>query len=240
MQDALGDIACQKAQQASGLGRYGPARKCKKAYSKAVALEPTNINYLSDLAQFLAAAPGIVGGDRDSALALAATVRKVDEPGGVFLMAEVLRHGNDKDKSRADSLVEGLAGPAADRATLFRMAGYWASTGHVDKALAIDERLIAADPSDLVAQFGVGRNLVVLKQDPRRAQTHLRLAETAPAPAPEKGKPGVSPGAVDWRLGQAYVQLGITDSARIMFERALQTNPKLTPAKASLDSLGKR
>jgi tetratricopeptide (TPR) repeat protein len=49
--------------------------------------------------------------------------------------------------------------------------------------------------------------------------------------------PSFAPGAPWYRLGQSYEQLGMPDSARRCFERALQVNPQLVPARLSLDSL---
>ncbi len=241
VQALLGDIACNKAERGSGLARYGPARKCKAAYARAVALEPDNIDYLTSLAQYLSQAPGIVGGDRDSALVLAERVRRSDEPRGTFLMADVLFRGNDRSKARADSLIEAFGrAHAADRVNQLRVAAYLILHRREDRALSVYERLVARDTSDVLARFGVGRTLVMLKRDPRTAQPHLWFAARATAPAPGSNQPTFTVGAPWWRLGQSYVQLGMPDSARICFERALQLNPQLRPARLSLDSLARR
>ena len=46
-------------------------------------LEPDSIPYLQGLIGYLSQAPGIVGGDKDSALALARHVRRLDESRGL-------------------------------------------------------------------------------------------------------------------------------------------------------------
>lgn len=98
--------------------------------------------------------------------------------------------------------------------------------------------MLARDSTDGVARFGVGRNLVALGRDPRVALRHLRYVLRLPVP-PE-GQPRWLPEAAWWRLGQAYVQLGIPDSARSAFEQSLRVNPLFRQARASLDSLPRR
>jgi tetratricopeptide (TPR) repeat protein len=235
----LGQIAGRKAQRGGFPGGFGAARKCKAGYSRAVALEPGNLDYLEGLAEFLSQAPGIVGGDRDSALVLAERIRRSDEARGTFLMADVLRRGNARWKARADSVLDAYAGAhAADRTAQLSVANSFARNQQDARALPFFERLAARDTSDALARYGLGRTLVVLKREPRRAQPHLWFASRAPAPA--AGQPSIAAGAPWWRLGQSYVQLGIPDSARICFERALQLNPQLRQARQSLDSLSRR
>jgi tetratricopeptide (TPR) repeat protein len=236
----LGDIACDKAGRAGAFSAFGLARKCKAAFARAVELAPDSLPYLEALAQFLSQAPGIVGGDRDSAQKLAERVRRGDEVRGTFLQARLWWRGDAAAKARADSAVEAVArSRAADRFVQLRAAGWWEQTGRLARALGVYEGMAARDAKDAVAHFFVGRELVLLKHDLRRAQEHLRLAAAATVPAPGPGVLTFTPGAPWWRLGQSYVQLGMPDSARLCFERALQINPQLQNARLSLDSLPK-
>ena len=234
-----GSIAGSRAGQVGGLGAFGMARESKRGLARAVELEPDNPRYLQGLIGFLSQAPGIVGGDRDSALVLAERLRRLDAVSGTFQMADVLRRGNEREKTRADSLVDDYGrAHAADRAVQLSVAGYYASTQRVERALAIDEQLLARDPRDVVARFGVGRNLVVLQREPRRAIALLRVVAATPPPA--AGQPSFSPAAPWWRIGQAFLQLGMPDSARVYYLRALAISPVFPQAQASLDSLARR
>ena len=235
----LGQIAGSRAGAQGGLGALGLARRSKEGYARAVELEPDNLDYLEGLAGFLGQAPGIAGGDRDSAVVLAERVRARDAARGTFLLADVLRRGDDAQKARADSLVEGYAGTrTADRLAQLRAAGFWAQTDRPERALAVQERLAARDTMDVVARYGVARNLVVLRRDARRALAIFRWVLTRPVPPPDG--PSYVPAAAWWRLGQAYVQLGLSDSARAAYEEALRLLPQFAPARASLDSLLRR
>ena len=242
VQFLLGDIACDKAGRASMFSAMGLARKCKAAFGRAVELAPDSLTYLEALASYLMQAPGIAGGDKDSAQKLADKVRARDEVRGVFLLTRIWWQGNAGSKARADSAVEALGrSHASDRVVQSRVAGWWEGTGRLERALAIWQALVARDPSDPVAQFFVGRELVVMKREAREAQRHLRLAAAAApgaVPAPGPGVLTFTPGAPWYRLGQTYVQLGMPDSARACLERALQINPQLQPARLALDSLG--
>ena len=246
VQFLLGDIACNKAGRAGALSAFGLARKCKAAFGRAVELAPDSLTYLESFASFLSMAPGIVGGDKDSALKLAERVRRRDEVAGAFLLAGIWWSGDAASKARSDSVVEAVAAHHTDdHAMQLRVAGWWSGTNRGDRALAAYEAMVAGDPRDAVARFYLGRQLVLMKREPRRAQEHLRFAaaapaSAAPAPASGSGVNTITPGAPWYRLGQTYVQLGMSDSARICLERALQINPSLTPARAALDSLSHR
>ncbi len=237
VQYALGDIAGSRAGQVGGLRAYGIARKCKQGYARAVALEPTNPNYLEGLIGYLSQAPGIVGGDRDSALVLAAALRRIDEWRGTSAMVGALLRGNAREKARADSVMDayGRAHPG-DRLAMVRVAGFFGGSERPERALPLYESALAHDSTDVVARFGVARNLVVLKRDPGRALGYLHYVAARPRPTGDN-VPSYSAVGLWWRMGQAFVQLGMPDSARIAYTHALQVQPGFAGAQRSLDSL---
>ena len=234
----LGMIAGRKAQTSGGLGRVTNAGRSKGGFQRAVQLEPDNPDYQEGLARFLGFAPGLFGGNRDSAIVLAERVRRVREVQGTFLLVDILRQGNDRQKARADSLVDAVArSRPAERTVLIGAAFHYSGTQRPDRALPMYERLVARDSTDLVARFGVARSLVALRRDPTRAQAILRwvIANNARA-----GDEGVPPAAPWWRLGQTWVQLGVPDSARAAYQQALEILPRFEQARRSLDSLSRR
>ena len=238
VQFLLGDIACQKAGTATAFSAFGLARKCRAGFARAVELAPDSLSYLEAFASYLSQAPGIVGGDKDSAQKLITLVRARDEVRGVFLQVGLQWAGNAASKAQSDSAVEALAqSHLADREVQISVAQWWDQSGRLERALAVYERMVARDPKDPVARFFVGRELVLLKREPRRAQEYLRFAAAATVPAPGPNVRTFAPGAPWYRLGQTYLQLGMGDSARICFEHALQINPGLQPARFALDSL---
>lgn len=239
VQYLLGDIACTKAGTAGAFSAFGLARKCKAGFGRAVQLAPDSLPYLEALASYLSQAPGIAGGDKDSAAKLVERVRQRDEVRGAFLQARLWYQGDAASKARSDSVIQAVGeGHPRDRLLQLRVAGWWAGTNRAERALATYEAMASRDPRDAVARFFLGRQLSLMGRDLRRAQVHLRFA--AAAPAPPTGAPSFALGAPWYRLGQTYIQLGLPDSARICLRRALEINPQLTQAKAALDSLTRR
>jgi tetratricopeptide (TPR) repeat protein len=234
----LGMIAAGKAQNSGGLGRVTNASRSKAGFSRAVQLSPDNPDYLEGLVMFLGNAPGLFGGNRDSAIVLAERVRRLDEVRGTFLLANLLRRGTERQRPRADSLVDAISrARAGDRTVQIGAAQYFAGTQRPDRALPLFERVAARDSTDLVARYGVARNLVVLLRDPRRAQGILRWVI---ANNPRTGDERIEPAAPWWRLGQTWVQLGQPDSARSAYQHSLEINARFEQARRSLDSLARR
>ncbi len=235
----LGDVACARSE-----GRLTSAmgRRCGAAYRRAVELAPDSATYQEALAGWLELAPRSAGGGRDSALALAARLSGKDEVRGTALEAAILWRWGGVHRRRGDSLMSALGvAHAAERPVVFRVGDYWTLTRRPDSALAAYSTLVEHDPHDVIAQYFLGRQMVIMKRDPRGAMEHLLVALMAIAPPPENGGGATyTRGAPWWRMGQAFEQLGKTDSARFCFEQALALNPGMPEAQASLDSLKRR
>jgi len=237
----LAQVAGTRAARRRTIGAFFLARKAKREFARAVQLEPTNPVYLEGLGRFLARAPGIVGGDRDSAIALAGNLLLLDRMRGTSLLVEIyLRHGDAGDRARADSLIDAFAAsPSGGREGRIRLASFFASTRRADRALPVAETLVAEDSADAVGRYVLGSTLVALRRDPQAAARHLRWAILHPPPITTDGRQFWPPGAW-WRLGQAFAQLGEPDSARVAWQEALRLQPNFRPVKAALDSLSRR
>ena len=237
----LAQVAGTEAAHRWAVGAFFLARKAKREFSRAVQLEPSNPVYLEGLGRFLVRAPGIVGGDRDSARALATHLLRLDPMRGTSLLVELLwRSGRPGDRAQADSLVEAFArSGTGGREGQIRLAMFYSRAGKADRALPIAERLVAEDSSDAVGRWVLGATMVSLRRDPRTAARQLRWALDHPPPVTTDGRQYWPP-AVWWYLGQAHAQLGQADSARACYAQALRLEPRFRPAKASMDSLTMR
>jgi tetratricopeptide (TPR) repeat protein len=237
----LAEVAGTLAAHRWALSAFFLAKRCKREFVRAVQLDPTNAQYIEGLGRFLARAPGIVGGDRDSARALAQNLRRIDEMRGTSLLVELLwRSGRPGDRERADTLIEAFAkSGSGGREGQIRLAMFFARSGKAERALPIGERLVASDSADALGRFILGGTLVTLRRDPRHAARHLRWAIDHPPPVETDGRQWWPP-AVWWYLGQAYAQMGQADSARDCYQQALRLEPKFRPAKAAMDSLSLR
>ena len=236
----LGRIAADQLSRSGGISLVMNAARSRTGFSRAVELEPNNLDYLEGLARFLVIAPAMAGGNRDSAIVLAERVRRERPAEGTGLLAEFLVRGDDREKVRADSLVAALdrANPS-DPNTLRVVAEHWNRRDRPGQALVASERLAARVPDDYVPHAMAGRSLVLLGREPRRAQAHLRQAIRRWGPQ-IRWSGSYALEALWWWLGQTYVQLGNADSARVCYEEALRINSGFEQARRSLDSLARR
>lgn len=85
----LGDTYGVLAQKASMFSKMGYAKKCIAAYDRAVALEPDYVEYRKSRYEYYRAAPAIVGGGMDKALAELAEIEKRDPVQGAGLRADI-------------------------------------------------------------------------------------------------------------------------------------------------------
>lgn len=242
VQELRGDIACDRATGRRGWEHPDLARECGRAYARAVALDSSDVGYLESLVGFLSMAPRADGGSLDSALVVAGRERALDAGRGTWQMAGVLLKGGAAWKARADSLMHALwVAHQGERRVVGYVTQYYEVRLQNDSVLAAWQRLVDADRSDVLSQYFLGRQMVIMKRDPRAAQDHLLEAAMAPPPPPDQaGGVTYSPGAPWWRIGQTWELLGQSDSARICFEEALRMQPGFPEAQASLDSLNRR
>lgn len=235
----LAEVAGTRASEHRNLvSSYLLARRSKRAFARAVQLEPENPAYLEGFGRFLTMAPGIVGGDHDSARGIGEHLLRLDPMRGTFLLVQVLGRGTPAERARADSLVEAFAAhPSGGREGMVRLGIYF-SRNRPERALPIGEWLVAQDSTDPLGQMVLGASLVSLRRDPAAAARHLRWSLQHPPPVTTDGRQYWPP-IIWWMLGQAEVQAGRPDSARAAFRQTLRLAPGFRRAKLSLDSLGR-
>ncbi len=101
-----GDVFAVRAQGASLLSAPGLARKCLKSYKKAVELGPNDSENRMALFQYLAFAPGIVGGSTKKAQEQLSEMEKFDPIAGVVAKSFLLL--KEKDYESLENLYEEL------------------------------------------------------------------------------------------------------------------------------------
>ena len=102
----LGDACGQMTQQASFFAKPGWARKCLTAYSKAVALDPDNLDARAARMGYYWHAPAIAGGGMDKAYAEAGEIRRRDAVRGAQALADL--YVSDKKFAEAFAAVDEL------------------------------------------------------------------------------------------------------------------------------------
>jgi tetratricopeptide (TPR) repeat protein len=79
----------RRAEMASAFSALGQAAKARQLFEKAVALDPHNLDALSDLLDFYLQAPGVAGGGMEKAQKVVAMIGRVDPAEGQWAQAKV-------------------------------------------------------------------------------------------------------------------------------------------------------
>jgi tetratricopeptide (TPR) repeat protein len=93
--DWLGKANGRRAEQASFLTALPLANKTREAFEKAVALDASNVEALSDLFEYYLQAPGVVGGGVDKAQALAERIGRVNQAEYHYALARLAAKRKD-------------------------------------------------------------------------------------------------------------------------------------------------
>ena len=99
----LAMIEGEKAQKASVIHQLGLARRFKKEAETALALDPNYVRALQNMIDFYMQAPGVVGGDKAKAHAIADRLRKIDPAEGYRAQVTLARY--DKQEDRIEELL---------------------------------------------------------------------------------------------------------------------------------------
>jgi tetratricopeptide (TPR) repeat protein len=108
----LADITGEMAQKAGVFRQMGLGRTFKKECDAALEINPNHVEALKNMMQFHLHAPGIIGGDKAKAHAIADRLMKIDAVEGYQARMEVARA--EKQDSRVDELVREAMGMHAE------------------------------------------------------------------------------------------------------------------------------
>ncbi|WP_214000656.1 tetratricopeptide repeat protein [Arsukibacterium sp.] len=169
----FGRASCDSAQQASMFSALGYAKRCRKAFEQAVSLAPAETGYLKALGKYYAQAPGIAGGDKEQALAIAARLEQQDPLQGQLLQLEVLFSAEDTAAAEQlinnSELLQSRPEPYFMRGIqLAQSRDYPAAITEFSKA---SEQVVADDDGKrnrLLALYQLGRATVMAKTEYQR------------------------------------------------------------------------
>lgn len=175
----LGLAMGRRAEAMSGLRRlaaFSLARTVRRKFEEAVALDPANVPALTALQQFHLEAPGIVGGSKDEARALAERIESVDEAQGARAWARYYERIGDF----------GSAGEAHERAReldpeaighLVGHAGFLARRGMVAESDALFAEALERDSDSPAVLLGAAKAWIQAKRRERYPQAKRFLEE---------------------------------------------------------------
>lgn len=164
----FGRASCDSAQQAGMLSALGYARRCRNAFEQAVALAPDEAVYLKALGKYYAQAPGVAGGDKEQALAIAQRLEQQNLLQGQLLTLEVLFSAEDTAAAEqlvaSSELLQSRPEPYFMRGTqLAQSRDYPAAMAEFSKA---SEQKVADEDGQrnrLLALYQLGRASVLAK-----------------------------------------------------------------------------
>lgn len=198
------NASCNTAQKVNMLSALGHAKRCVKAYETAHTLAPTEAKYLQALAQYYAQAPGVAGGDKAKAMALAKQLTEVNPLKGQLLQLELLLQ---EDQAQAEALLAANL-ELQQRPEPYFLLGvtqaakrdYPAAIGQFQRASEQEAADKDALRSKLLALYQLGRAAVVGKTATEQGISALRqfIAESSE----------LLPEYQDWaqfRLAQLYL-----------------------------------
>ena len=230
----LGRAYGLEAQNAGLLSRPGFATRSRDALEKAVALDPDNVGARSDLAAYYHAAPSLLGGGLAKAQAQVTEIARRDPYLGHVRTGDLLVD----DGKYPDAETEYLAAAALDprRAQAHERLGYFYTEGKLyTKAFAQYDALLAADPGQLHALYGVGRLAALTGQRAAEGEAALRKFLDKYRPDPDGGP---TPARAHYFLGRLLAARGDRSGARAEYTEALRLRPKLDEARKALEALG--
>ena len=223
----------QRAMRAGLLGKASLAGKCREAYEKSVALDPSHVETQFELHQFYVQAPGIVGGGEDESRAQAATIAKLDATYG-HLAAGMVAEKFDEDPVAAEREYRAAVdagGPNQSRARM-SLANWLAAKERWDDARAIWAAVLATNPDDGTALFMTGRIAALSGQS---LEAGLAALDRYLALEAKPEDIGVAP--AHWRRGLVLEKLGRMEEAIAALTAAVAADANFEQARKDLARL---
>lgn len=263
----VAELYGDKADKASVFSQFGLARRFKKDAEAAIALDPKQIDARWALMEFHIQAPGIIGGDKKTAYALAQEIARINPTRGFLAQARLLRMEKKLDSPEPFYLKAVEADPKhyGARTTL---AGFYLSDAqkqydlaekHAREAQTLDPTRSGAYTllaqiyvklerwQDLDAILALSDKNVPDNLNPFYQAGRVLLADGKDLPRAEKyfrkyltqePEPG-TPTLADahWRLGNVLEKRGRKQEAIQELQKALELNRNHEGAKKDLKRL---
>ena len=233
----LGNASFERVDDVGMLSKLSLVSEGRKAFEKAIAIDPGHVASHVGLAQFYTAAPGIAGGSLEKAKAegqaLLAIPGKHGEYQGHMVLAGIATQSeNWSEMTKEFTAAETAEGDGADPVGALRSHAWYLVNKKKDPqaALPIVERYVKAAPADdLTALFLDGE---VKRQLGRCAEALPRYDEVLAKRAEARGS--------RWGAAVCREQLGQKDAARRDYEeyaRRFPSDDRAKEAKAAVKRL---
>lgn len=228
----LGVAVGDAAQRSSTIRMALMARRVRKEWERAVALDPNRVDARFGLVEFYAAAPGLWGGGIDKARAQAAEIATRDAMRGAMARGIVAEH-EKKPAAVEAAYLEAITLAPDSLVAYVALADARADAGRAADALAALDGYARRHPDDHWTLFHVGRTAGASGLQMDRGQRALE--QFLAAPPPDAYAPTL--GLAHYWLGQLAEKRGAKEEAREHYQAALKVNPKSRLSKSALEAL---
>jgi tetratricopeptide (TPR) repeat protein len=183
--DWLGRAYGKRAETSNPLMAPMLASKARQAFERSVALDPKNVEALSDLFEYYLEAPGFLGGGYDKALTVANKISAVNPAEGYFAKAQLAKKHREFDDAE-QHLRHAAALAPHQVGRLIDLARFLADQGRTRESDEVFAQAQKLDPNAPKVWFARARTLVKQKRNVEEArnllQKYMRASITADDP----------------------------------------------------------
>jgi Flp pilus assembly protein TadD len=177
--DWLGRAYGRRAETSNPLMAPGFASKARTAFERAVELDGTNRDALSDLFDYYLSAPGFLGGGYDKAGAVASKMTAVDPSEGYFAEAK-LAQKNQQYQTAEQHLRQAVAIAPHEMGHLIALARFLANRGRTGESDAVFQQAEKINPN--APKLWYARADVLIKQKRNLDEAKMLLQKYVNAP----------------------------------------------------------
>lgn len=217
------------AMKASIIKKPSLASKARTAFERAVQLDPRHWEARFGLITFYLAAPSMMGGSEEKALAQAAEMKKLDLLAGARAYARIYRSQKKPELAR-QQIIEAVRAMPNDAKAHYYLGGAYAIEKNWPAALHEYEMAIKLDPSFMRAWFQLGVHAAESGSNYARGEEALRKY-LAYKPADDEPRHA----SAWYYLGQIFEKQGRKADAKNAYLTAQKLLPK--PSKDITDAL---
>jgi tetratricopeptide (TPR) repeat protein len=228
-----GSMAGQMAMRSGMFKAMSLAKESRKGLEQAVALEPKYVEAQYALMQFYLMAPGVMGGDKDEAAAIAERIAELSPVEGLRAGAQL--RASEKDTEgylRGNREVLDLA--PAHRDAIGVVVGDLIGKSDFDGAKALIDKARAADPGSVAARYQYVKWAAMSGLELEQA-----LAEIDALIALPRYPDRFSLWGAHYRRAQLLSKLGRKEDAIAAYQAVLKLEPKFEVAAKEMDQLRK-
>ena len=225
----LGRAYAQAALHASLFRKASLAGKIRRAFERAVKLDPRSVEARMDLLRFYVAAPGIAGGSVRNAGEQAEAIARIDAVQGHIARGIVAEKENDDARAEREYRAALDIDPESP-APYYALGAMYQREGRHADAFEIYERLRGAhgDETDVLYQIGrtASNSGERLEEGERALRRYLEMPTVEGTPLPA---------SAHYRLGLIHERQGRLADAQREFEKALSLEKERDEVRLALE-----